>query len=239
MTAPTATTAAPSTTTVQAAKPTKVSRPNVEQRLTLARVALTNAQANPEIQAALQTFGYTTERIEQGEMLYEAAQTQYQQKITAYGGLRTAADALSSAEQQAQATYTRHVKIARVALEDDRGALQALRLQGKRKMNMAGWLAQAQHFYAVALADVAIQRKLADFSLTRTVLQEGARQVEAVATGNATRSQQRGVAQDATRVRNKAITALDKWMSDFRTIARVALKDRPQMLEQLGITVRS
>jgi hypothetical protein len=84
-------------------------------------------------------------------------------------------------ERQAQATYMRQLKIARVALEGDRGALQALHLIGRRKPGPAGWLAQAQHFYATALADMDIQDKLAGFSLTRSLLQEGAQQVEAVA----------------------------------------------------------
>ena len=38
-------------------------------------------------------------------------------------------------------------------------------------------------------------------------------------------------------VRNAAITELDTWMRDLKVIARVALKDRPQLLEQIGMTM--
>ena len=53
--------------------------------------------------------------------------------------LRAAVDALTSTEQAAQAQYIRHVKIARVAFEGDRGTLQALHLLGRRKATLAGW----------------------------------------------------------------------------------------------------
>lgn len=211
--------------------------PTIEQRLSEAHIAITNVRASADIQAALAAYGYTPERIHQGERLRDTAKAQYQQKITAYGGLRSAADALTKAERQAQAAYTRHVRIARVALEGDRGTLQALHLNGRRKRSLAGWLAQAQQFYAAALADSNVQHKLAELSLDSGTLKEGAYQIEAVAACHAARRQQRGTAQNATSVRNAALTDLDIWMRDLRIIARVALKDRPQLLEQIGLTV--
>jgi hypothetical protein len=214
-------------------------KPRIEHRLTEAQVAITNVLASPDLQDALAAYGYTAERIAQGETLCGAAKAQYQHKVAAYGGLRSAGDALSIAERQAQGVYTRHIKIARVALESDRGALQALHLLGRRKPSLAGWLVQAQHFYAVALANPTIMRKLADFSLAPRMLEEGARQVETVAARHAARRQQRAIAQDATRSRNEALTELDDWMHDFKTIARVALKERPRLLEQLGVAARA
>ena len=131
----------------------------------------------------------------------------------------------------------RQIKIARVALEDDRGALQALHLIGWRTPTLASWITQAQQFYAAALANSAIQSKLAAFSLTGSMLENGAQQIEAVAARHATRRQQRGAAQNATSVRNVALTNLDTWMRDLKIIARLTLKDHPQLLEQIGVTV--
>ncbi len=66
---------------------------------------------------------------------------------------------------------------------------------------------------------------------------EGAQQIEAVAARHATRSQQRGTAQNATSARDAALTELEIWMRDLKIIACVALKDRPHLLEQIGVTV--
>ena len=51
----------------------------------------------------------------------------------------------------------------------------------------------------------------------------------------AARRQQRGTAQRATSMRDAALNELDTWMRDQRIIVRVALKDRPQLLEQIGV----
>jgi hypothetical protein len=42
-------------------------------------------------------------------------------------------------------------------------------------------------------------------------------------------------AQDATQARDAALDALDAWMSDFIAIARLALEERPQYMEKLGV----
>ena len=50
-----------------------------------------------------------------------------------------------------------------------------------------------------------------------------------------TRRKEDGDAQDATNRRNEA---MDQWVRDLRDVARIALRDRPQLLERLGFMVR-
>jgi hypothetical protein len=208
---------------------------SIEERLTLAQVAITNALADLTLQEALAEYGYTTDRFRQGQALRESALALYQRQKGAYGDLFAAADALDAAQRQAHDSYMRHIKVARIALKDDRGAQQTLNLASRRKRTFAGWLAQAQQFYANALADRAILDRLAAFGITQSALATGQLHVEAIGTGDAARHQRKGAAQDATRARDAALAALDAWMSDFVKIARVALQDRPQLLEQLGV----
>src|SRR5262249_59944256 len=59
-------------------------------------------------------------------------------------------------------------------------------------------------------------------------------QLDAVAEADAARRQRQGAARDATRAREAALAALAAWMRDFMQIARVALRDRPQLLQMLG-----
>ncbi len=48
-----------------------------------------------------------------------------------------------------------------------------------------------------------------------------------------------GAAQQATSEQNKAMDALDYWMGAFVRVAKVALRDEPQLLEKLGILKRN
>ncbi|NEP46299.1 MAG: hypothetical protein F6K35_46720, partial [Okeania sp. SIO2H7] len=56
---------------------------------------------------------------------------------------------------------------------------------------------------------------------------------------NAAQEKEKGEAQQATKTRDEALDALDDWLGDFLAIAEVALADKPQLLEALGVLVRS
>lgn len=50
---------------------------------------------------------------------------------------------------------------------------------------------------------------------------------------------EKGEAQEATRARNEKLEELDDYCSELKAISRMALDAQPQLLEKLGILVRS
>ena len=211
----------------------------IERQLMTARVLIANVRASSDIRDALAAHGFSAARLDEGEALSNNLNTLCQRKTNHYGGLRGANDALSMADRQAQDTYRLHAKIARMAFQSERGTLETLHLLGPRKATLAGWLGQARDFYATALATPAIAERLAAFTITREQLEAGMELIGVVRERHAATCQQRGLAQESTRDRNMASKDLQSWINDFRLIARVALKNRPQLLEQFGIAVRS
>ena len=129
----------------------------------------------------------------------------------------------------------KHVKVARVALQDERGSSQKLDLGGKRKVSLSGWLAQSNQFYINAVADADILSKMNNFGITQAKLEQGKQLVDDVEAANASQKKEKGEAQQATVDRDDALDKLNDWVSDFIAIARIALEDRPQLLEKLGI----
>jgi hypothetical protein len=214
-------------------------RNSIQERLTRAQIAIGNALADPAVQSALDPYGYTAERLREGQALRERALTLHQQQRVAYGDLSSANDALKATQAHVRTDYMHDIKVARVAFATDRGTLQKLDAAGERRQTQAAWLIQAQQFYANALSDPAILDALAGYGITRQRLEAGKRQIDAVGACYAARRSRRGAAQAATKVRDEALTALDAWMRDFRQIARLALKKQPQHLEKLGVVVRA
>ena len=195
----------------------------IEDQLLAARVAIDTVLGNTPMQAALAQYGYDAERMQAGRALYERALSLFQQQQAGTGERYSAVDARNAAQEQAEAVFARHLAVARVALRGDRGAAESLGMTSARKYDRAGWLAQAQQFYANALGTSAIAQKLVPFGLTAAQLSAGQGLVAAVAVKLVTQQEARADARALTRQRNQALAGLRAWMRDFRAIARVAL----------------
>ncbi|MFN8504400.1 hypothetical protein [Kouleothrix sp.] len=208
---------------------------NIQKCLKQAQVALTNALSDSELQEALERYGYSAERLAQGKALYDRTQELYQEQHSSHGAHATAIDALETSKHQANRTYMRYVKVARVAFKNNRGALQALLLQERRHEQLDNWLGQARQFYNEALADPALLAQLARFGISEAMLQSGRQEVEAVADARSHRQKCQGAALTATSLSTKSNAELADWMADFTKIARVALEHQPQQLAKLSI----
>jgi hypothetical protein len=80
---------------------------------------------------------------------------------------------------------------------------------------------------------------LTAYGVTAEHLGEAQTQLAAVAAANVAQQRRKGVAQESTRARDAAFVALNRWMRDFLAIARMALAEKPQLLEQIGVPVAS
>jgi hypothetical protein len=208
----------------------------IEELLTSSQVALSNMHSDAELQIALAAYGCTTERLAHGQALRDRAMALSQQQGVAYGDLTSTSSELAQAQAQAQADYSYYVKIARVTFATDPGALRKLSLNVARKQSRAGWMLQAEQFYANALADDTILSKLNRLDVTRDKLMASKQQLAAVGAYVAARQSHKGEAQRATKARNEALLALNTWMVEFRDTARLALKHQPTSLKKLGMS---
>jgi hypothetical protein len=208
---------------------------SLADRLLAAHVAITNATTDDEVKALIAVFGYDETRMTAGTSLLEAANQLQQVQQKEYGDQFQATDAFKTMWAQADADYMRFVKIARIALKEDHAAFQKLALSGIRKNSFSGWMAQAKQFYLNALDDPAVIAKMGEFGMTQEKLETGKSLLEQTEQANATQKKEKGEAQQATLNRDKAVDDLEAWLSDFIAITRIALEDKPQLLEKLGI----
>ncbi len=207
----------------------------IASRLLFAQNAITNALGSEEIKSAMAAYGYDETRLQKGNALYNKASELQTIQVKEYGDQYSATDAMNLARAVANKTYMEHLKIARIALVGDRGAGASLQLDGIRKVTFSGWLTQAKTLYANALASPDVTSAMNGFGITQEKLETGQQLVNEVEEKLNSQLMEKGEAQNATQVRDEAFEDLQDWMSDFTTIARIALADKSQYLEMLGI----
>lgn len=209
---------------------------SIDGKLLFAKNAITNGRDVAAISAVLVGHGYDTDTLNEGMALYEVADSLHLKQKQEYGEQYAATGALQAAKEAADKTYMRHLKLARVALKDEKSAEAALQLSGIRKESMSGWIQQAKAFYTNAsTASAAIKQKLAKVSVSEAEITAGVESMKQIEALLSVQLKEKGEAQDATLKRDTALDDLQEWMSDYIAIARVALEDQPQLLETLGI----
>ena len=207
-----------------------------EEQMMRGRVFLQNSR-DPEILIAFEEVGITAEVLDQGDALLNVAELAFHNQQTQYGNQFAAKDERDNKWKTANRTYMGNVSVARSRFKTDRSVQKKLGLQGARKKDIPGWVAQTRQFYLTALSDEAIKAALINEGISEVKLQAGKQMVDEVETAFLQQQSNRGNAQQATVNRNKSVAQLEEYLSNKRTRARIALADKPQLLEKLGIVV--
>ena len=210
---------------------------NIDQYLESVHTALTNLQSDTELSTPLGDFGYNTAKITGLFTLYNTANAAHLAQKTEYAEQFGATAAYSTARQVAHTAYIRHLTLARVVYKNNVTRTHQLGLQGDRKNSYAGWKAQADQFYAAAIAETAIQTDLSAVGITLASLQSAKALVDAADGAWHSQKKETGEAQEATQARDEALDKLQDAFSDLITVARVAFADDGQKLERMGIVV--
>jgi hypothetical protein len=202
-----------------------------------AKTLIENAIALPEIARALAAYGYDGARLEEGRRLWAEADAAAKKQSLDVGSKAGSTREQDNAWEEANAAYIKTLKVARVAFGDDQKAIAALKLYGPRRQSLAGWLDQALTFYANLAADPSLSGELARFGYDSGKIAAGAAMVEALRQKSQEKAAGTGTAQASTAARDKKLRELDAYVSELRTIARVAFYEEPEELEKLGVLV--
>lgn len=206
----------------------------IDAYLSAAKVALTNS-SHPQVTPVLIEYGYPATIIAAGLALHTDAEKKQKDQVKEYGEQYTATDALTKAIAVASAPYIEQLELSRIAFKNQRGVLAEMAANGKRKLTQSGWLSDATTFYTNLLAKPEYVTAMASFGQTEVKLNAAFNLIKAANAALAARTKEAGEAQTATKLRDIAIDIFDEWYSDFIGVAKIALKNKPELLEILGV----
>ncbi|MGQ1891912.1 hypothetical protein ACT29H_15835 [Thermophagus sp. OGC60D27] len=203
------------------------------------RVAIDNALKQPDIASALARFGYDAATIAQGEELLNKA-------VAAYNANKTGDDEKAKHHQiwtelknRIARRYSVDRKIAKLIFRQDPVAKEKLGVKGALPRSYVNWLETVKKYYSVATKDPHIISALKKLNVAPEYLTQTLHMITDLDTARAQYLKTVGEAQDATKAKNAALAKINHWMQNFYALAKIALKDRPQLLEALGKFVRS
>ena len=195
-----------------------------------------NAKADPEIAAAIAEFGYDAAKLDEGEALIARLVELASSQRAEYGQRYDATQATSETWKKAEEAYGRALKVARIALRDRRGARSAMMVDGPRNKSLTGWLHQAEAFYAGLFKDPEALAEMSRFRYTPQSLQRDQALLAELSRTATMALKEKGEAFDSTRERDRKLDEVARWISDLRSICKLALKDSPGKLRALGIS---
>ncbi|MCF8411943.1 MAG: hypothetical protein K9G44_00900 [Melioribacteraceae bacterium] len=208
----------------------------IEKEIIEAEVALQNTLSDLSIQTAMSEYGYTEERITGAlAVVNECKDLSNRQKVE-YAEQTGASSELKNARSVCNDAYIKSLTIARIAFKRNPTATEALELNGERVRNIAGWISQVDAFYKNLIGNDEWYAEMAKFGYTPEKLQIEQQYLQNVIDANIKHTKEEGEAQKATQDRDAKLDELTEWISDYKTVATVALSDN-QLLEKLGIKV--
>lgn len=216
-------------------------RPKFSETETLEqyRIALDNAENQPEIAATMAELGYDSIVIGEGKAILAETRTAYNANKTEDDETSAAYADFSSKKSQLEETFTLHRKKAKVIFRNDSLTADKLAISGALPRTYIKWLETVRKFYSVASADAAIQGKLARLKISAEDLAAANTQITLVEAARAEYLKEKGESQDSTKMKDAAFAKIDDWMSEFYAVARIGLEDKLQLLEALGKTIRN
>ena len=207
--------------------------------LSIINSAINGALNSDDILTELAKYGYTAEVIRnEGVVKFNLAESLTIKMTKEYGDQYSASEQTIRLFNTYQPAYMEVVRLARIALKDMPGALHSLRATGSRNRSLSGFIKDARTLYRNLLEQPNYLEAVQRFGVTAERLQSALNDIDTIEASHHNFLKEKGEAQTSTIARDQAYDDLYRWYSDFRAVARLALKEHPQLIEKMGIVVK-
>ena len=203
------------------------------------RILIWNAE-DPAIKVKIDPFGYTSEKINEGKMLFEEVEALAEKQQKEYAEQYIVSTEFIEKKEDAMQTLNKLRKFARLIFRNDNSAFKTLNLDASLPLNFADWLQTARHFYEELQGNNELITALNPLNVTNESVSANLTLLDGLKSLQEQRKRETGDAQEATQERNEKFEQLKEWYTNLRELVKVLFEEEnAQYLEKLGILVRS
>ncbi|RRJ87142.1 hypothetical protein EG240_15370 [Paenimyroides tangerinum] len=202
-------------------------------------VLFENVKKDTILATELAEYGYDATAITQGESLYNTLLAKYSTNKTETAEETTAYANFSTHFEALVAVYAIDRKKAKIVFKGQPDVVKNLELVGNAPVRNASVLNSISVFYNALQNNAAWLTSLNRLRITATHVNEQLTKLATTQSAYATYAQEKGESQQATQDKNKAFDDVIKWVNEFYAVAKIALEDKPQLLESVSKWVRS
>ncbi len=222
---------------VTAPKTRKMTSRAIASKIRRAELLLDGTESHPEIIALVEPFGYTAARRAEGRALLLSAQEKLGLTQLQRAKQKQSTEALLEIEKIGRRAYADLAAAGRALFPPGSHGRTALGLNGNAPRSMTAFLRAADALFNGATNgpdDVKIA--LATHGYTARKLASEWEKIVALKAADSAQEGEKGGAQDLTPQQTEALAALDRWCATYLKFARIALRERPQLLEKLAVS---
>lgn len=191
---------------------------------------------NEEILKSCLAFSQGSDFLNQGERLCQKYNTLEQQYSEGNSRARESSRKLKEARKHLKLRYMRHLSIARLTFKNIPEHWEKLGLNSERYPDLQSWVKQAQRFYYHARP---IGKQNESYGIPRHELEEVHQLLGQMIELSYQRKQAMTYTQLISQQKQECYAELEQWMQKFTSIACLALANKPQLLESLGIATKN
>ena len=201
-----------------------------------AETIIQNILRSKEMQKHFAAYGFPLPRIKEGQARLQAAR-EFQQFAVELRDTQYDTNQQWKADlQQAKRAYQEYVTLTRMVYQEEPAVLRKLRLDRPTPTRLQEWLDQARFFYTkVPACNAPLEQR---FGLKPAVWSQALMEIHALISFKHERLQHKANAQRATERRDQGLQELTEWVRELKYVARVALKQDPQLQEALGMVAK-
>nr|WP_297307472.1 hypothetical protein [uncultured Flavobacterium sp.] len=202
-------------------------------------VLFENVKKDTVLATELAEYGYDNAAIVQGETLYQTLLAKYSTNKTETAEETMAYTNFSTHFNELVSAYVTDRKKAKIVFKGQTDVFKNLELNGTLPVRNASLLNTISVFYELLQNNSALLNAISRLKVNEAHVNEQLSKLATTKSAYANYVQEKGESQQATQDKNKAFDDVIKWVNEFYAVAKIALEDKPQLLESISKWVRS